>query len=120
MAPPPGILDPVDDPRGAIENPVLKEGGTIADVESNPLAPLLVRLWRTMMIGGGLILLLYLIWGAIDWMMSEGDPEKLKSARSKIIHAGAGMALLAASYVFVQLTQVIYGFNILEFEWPTP
>jgi len=105
-----------------IKNPVLEKvkEGTVKDIESNPLAPLLVRLWRTMMVAGGLVLLLYLIWGAIDWMMSEGDPEKLKNARNKIIHAAAGMGLLAASYAMIKLTQVIFGFNILEFEWPSP
>jgi len=69
---------------------------------------------------GGLALLLFLIWGAIDWLMSEGDQEKLKNAKNKILHALAGMGILAASYAMVKLTKLIFGFDILEFEWPTP
>ena len=105
----------------AIENPVLSpEEGTYGDVSSNPLAPFIVRLWRTLVVVGGLALLLFLIWGAIDWMMSEGDQEKLKNAKNKILHALAGMGILAASYAMVKLTKHIFGFDILEFEWPTP
>ena len=104
-----------------IENPVLKEiEGTYEGVESNPLAPFLVRLWQTIVVVGGLALLLFLIWGAIDWLMSEGDTEKLKNAKNKIIHALAGMGILAASYAIIQLAKAVFGFDILEFDWPTP
>ncbi len=105
----------------SIENPVLKETeGKYETVSQNPLAPFIVRMWRTIMVVGGLALLIFLIWGAVDWLMSEGDPEKLKNAKNKIIHALAGMAILAASYAIVGFTKHIFGFDILEFAWPTP
>jgi TRAP-type C4-dicarboxylate transport system permease small subunit len=104
-----------------IENPVLKEGeGTYAGVKTNPLAPFLARLWRTIVVTGAIALLLFLVWGAIDWLMSEGDQEKLKNARNKMIHAAAGMGLLAASYAIIKLAEMIFGFNILQITWPTP
>ncbi len=46
-------------------------------------------------IAAAILALAYLIWGAIDWLMSEGDQEKLKSARNKITHALAGLAIMA-------------------------
>lgn len=105
----------------AIKNPVLQESeGTYAGVEGNPLAPFIVRLWRAVMIAGGLALLLFLVWGAIDWLMSEGDQEKLQGAKSKITHALIGMGFLAASYAIVVLLKAIFGFDVLEFSWPTP
>ncbi|GAG83925.1 unnamed protein product [marine sediment metagenome] len=103
-----------------IENPVLKDEGTYKGVSENPLAPFIVRLWRTIVVIGGLALLLFLIWGAIDWLMSEGDTEKLKNAKNKIIHAMAGMGILAASYAIIQLAKYVFGFDILKFAWPTP
>jgi len=105
-----------------IENPVLKKvgEGTVDQIKSNPLAPFIVRLWRAVVLVGGLALLLFLIWGAIDWLMCEGEPEKLKNAKNKILHALAGMAFLAASYAVIKLAQVIFGFDILSIEWPTP
>ena len=106
----------------SIKNPLLEEvgEGTVGQVSANPLAPFIVRLWRAVMVAGGLALLLFLVWGAIDWLMSEGDQEKLKNAKNKIIHALAGMGILAASYAIVTLVKVIFGFDILSFEWPTP
>jgi hypothetical protein len=104
-----------------IENPVLKETeGTYTEVSKNPLAPFIVRLWRAIVIIGGLALLVFLVWGAIDWLMSEGDQEKLKNAKNKIVHALMGMGILAASYAIVQLTKYIFGFDILNLVWPTP
>ncbi|PIS08906.1 hypothetical protein COT75_04440 [Candidatus Beckwithbacteria bacterium CG10_big_fil_rev_8_21_14_0_10_34_10] len=94
--------------------------GDFETVAQNPLAPLIVRLWKTIVVLGGLALLVFLIWGAIDWIMSEGDQEKLKSARLKITHAMAGMAILAASYAIIALFKNFFGFDILNFEWPTP
>ena len=45
---------------------------------------------------GGLLLLLYLMWGALDWIMSEGDKEKLQKAQHKITQALIGMILVVA------------------------
>ena len=72
------------------------------------------------MLVGGLTLMIFLIWGGIDWLSSEGDQEKLKNARNKITHALFGMALLAASFAVIRLTEVIFGFNVLKPSWPTP
>lgn len=105
----------------AINNPVIsKKEGDYETVSANPLGPFIVRLWRTMVVIGGLVLLLFLIWGAIDWLMSEGDTEKLKNAKNKIIHALAGMGILAASYALTTLLKYIFGFDPLNITWPTP
>jgi hypothetical protein len=106
----------------AIRNPVLEQvgEGTTEQIKANPLASLIVRLWRAIVMLGSLALLVFLVWGAIDWLMSEGDPEKLKNAKNKIIHALAGMGILAASYAIVNLAKLIFGFDILNIVWPTP
>lgn len=103
-----------------IINPVIppSEGGE--GVASNPLAPLFVRLWKSIVVLGGVALLLYFIWGAMDWLMSEGKPDKLENAKNKITHAFIGMALLAASYAIMVLTEAIFGFDLLNIVWPTP
>lgn len=104
-----------------IENPVIKEEeGTLEGVEANPLGPYIVRLWRTIVIVGGLACLVFLVWGALDWLMSQGEEDKLKNAKNKIIHALAGLGILAASYAMIGLTKAIFGFDILNFSWPTP
>jgi len=104
----------------AISNPVLQQGeGTYEGVEANPLGPLLARLWWTIVIVGGLALLIFLIWGGIDWMTSEGDQEKLKSASNKITHALFGMGLLAASFAIIKILHTVFGIDILNLIWPS-
>jgi hypothetical protein len=106
----------------AIENPVLKEvgEGTRNQISGNPLVPLSVRLWRTALILGGFALLLYFVWGAIDWLMSEGNPEKIQNAKNKITHAFIGLVFLSISFAMMLLAEEIFGFSILNIKWPTP
>lgn len=52
----------------------------------------------------GIFLLLYLLWGAFDWIASSGEKEKIAKAQNKITNAFIGMLL-----VFVVLTV----FNLL-------
>lgn len=47
----------------------------------------------------GFFMLIYLLWGAFDWIVSGGDKEKVTKAQSKITNALIGMFL-----VFVVLT----------------
>jgi len=105
-----------------ITNPVVPDYGTLDKVKVNPLALFFVNLWRAMVIFGALITILYLVWGTFDWLTSEGDAEKLKTARMKMINAVIGMGLLAASAAIVILIDKlgVLGFSLLRLEWPTP
>lgn len=47
----------------------------------------------------GLLLLAYMLWGALDWITSGGEKEKITKAQNKIQNAIIGMLL-----VFVALT----------------
>ncbi|MDO8741720.1 MAG: hypothetical protein Q7J11_01080, partial [Candidatus Roizmanbacteria bacterium] len=42
----------------------------------------------------GLLLLIYLLWGAFDWISSGGDKEKITKAQNKITNAIIGMLLI--------------------------
>ena len=103
-----------------IVNPVLPSPEGSYNAITSPLAPLIARLWQTMVIIGALLLLLYLIWGATDWITSGGDQEKLKNARHKILDAVTGMAILAASFAIALFLEWIFGFSIVNVRWPTP
>lgn len=49
------------------------------------------------LIVGGLFVLMYLIWGGIDWITSEGDKEKLAKAQKKMLNAIIGIIVIAVS-----------------------
>ena len=65
-------------------------------------------------IAGGLAVLVFLIWGAFDWITSGGDKEKIAGARKKIMNALIGLALLALSAFIVTLFGEIAGYNPLK------
>ena len=62
---------------------------------------------------GGIGVVVYFIWGAVDWILSGGDKEKVSSARKKMTHAIIGLVLLSLSYVIINIVGEIVGFNPL-------
>lgn len=63
------------------------------------------------MLIAGLLVLLYLIWGGIEWITSGGDKGKTESARNKITAAVIGLIVLAASYAIFLLIINFIGFG---------
>lgn len=60
---------------------------------------------------GGIILLFVMIWGGYDYLMSAGQPEKLKNAKGKITTGIIGFVLLVFSYIIVKLIAKIFGLD---------
>ena len=56
-----------------------------------------------------IILLIVFIWGGYDYMMSQGSPEKVKSAQAKITTGIIGLVILLISYAIVRLISSIFG-----------
>jgi hypothetical protein len=57
----------------------------------------------------GLILLLYLIYGGISLMTSQGDPKAMQAAQAKITNAVIGFIIVFISYWLVQLVGQMLG-----------
>lgn len=51
------------------------------------------------------------LWGAVDWILSSGDKEKLGKARQKIVASLIGLVLLAVSFLVMSLLGVFIGIN---------
>jgi len=94
--------DPVQELFGGISPPdAMNVGG------DNPVQGLgkLVAFGINMFITiAGIFLIIYLLWGAFDWISSAGEKEKITKAQNKITNALIGIVL-----VFVVLTV----FNLL-------
>lgn len=56
-------------------------------------------------------LVLMILWGAFDWITSEGEKEKIESARNKIIHSIIGILLFAAAFAIIQVLGQFSGFK---------
>lgn len=81
-------------------------GGTIGDVISRALLFIFPI--------AGLILLLYLIYGGYQFMLSQGDPKALQQAKGIITMALAGFGIIFAAYWIVQLVGTILGINAVQ------
>jgi len=57
------------------------------------------------------VLIFMILWGAFDWITSEGEKEKIEAARGKIIHAIIGILLFAAAFAIIQVLGQFTGFT---------
>jgi len=89
--------------------PSLGEHNT-SDAVSNYLSTIV----STLMALGGLLAFFYLLYGAIEWLMSGGDQEKIKQAQRKITYAVAGLFILTAIFAIANLIGEILGIDLLN------
>ncbi len=102
-----------------ITNPVLgKYGGTTNEDGGSILSEILANLYKTIVMVGGLALLLYLVMGGLEWLNSGGDPEKLKNAQDRITNAVIGMTVLVLTVAIADFLGKVLGINILRLEIP--
>lgn len=59
-------------------------------------------------------LIFMLLWGAFDWLTSEGDKEKLEGARQKLINAIIGIMLFGVAFAIIQVLGTFTGFKFFE------
>lgn len=59
----------------------------------------------------GIILLLYLIYGGFQLMLSRGDPKAMQSAQAKITNAIVGFVIIFLAYWLVQLLGKVLGLD---------
>lgn len=57
----------------------------------------------------GLTLLVYLLYGSIQWLIASGDAKSLQSAKSTIVSAIIGIILLVASVFIVEIGTGVLG-----------
>lgn len=62
---------------------------------------------------GGIGALIFFLWGAVEWIFSGGDKEKVAAARKRITNSLIGLALLSLAFVIVSVFGRIVGFNPL-------
>jgi hypothetical protein len=78
------------------------------------LGVFITRIVEMALIIGAIATLLYLILGAIQWITSAGDSNKVETARGHITNAIIGLAILASVWTLWILLLYFFGFNRLE------
>ncbi|OGK15353.1 hypothetical protein A2774_03415 [Candidatus Roizmanbacteria bacterium RIFCSPHIGHO2_01_FULL_39_12c] len=75
----------------------------------NTIGDLVNRVVQFLIPLAAVILLLVFIWGGYDFMMSQGNPERVKSAQAKLTTGVIGLVLLLLSFAVVRLISSIFG-----------
>jgi len=83
------------------------------------LAFYIAALWQTVVTIGGVALIIYLVWGGIEYLTSGGDKTKIDDAQKKISSSVIGVAILIASYAIVYFLQQVLKISILKPVFPS-
>lgn len=63
--------------------------------------------------------LLYLLWGAFDWIVSGGDKGNIENARNKITHSVIGLAAVVMLLAVARFVGGFLGIDLLNLSLPT-
>lgn len=86
--------------------------GTIAPPKGSPtdVSVFLGRVINLFILVMALFMLMYMLWGAFDWITSSGEKEKMDKARDKITQAVLGMFVaIVVLTIFNVLVGPIFG-----------
>lgn len=108
-----------------IVNPVTGEFGNDAAAAStgSTFVTFFILIWRALITVGGLAVLIFFLWGALEWIMAGGDTGKMQKARDKITQSIVGLVILVSSFTLIAfISRLFFGdaFNLLELTFPTP
>lgn len=76
-------------------------------------------IWKVLVIFGGLMVFLQLVWGALNWILSGSNPDRLKRAKDQMFNGIFGLVILVLSYAIIKLISLLTGLDILKPFWPT-
>lgn len=69
---------------------------------------------------GIIAVLIMLVWGAFEWIMSGGDKDAVGKARGKIINALIGLAVMAVAFALAKVGASIAGIDLTNLTIPAP
>lgn len=62
-----------------------------------------------------ILVLFFLIWAGIKWITSEGDKQKVQSARSTLTYAIIGLVIVFLSFFILSIFNFLFGINLSSF-----
>ncbi len=98
---------------GSIHNPMVSVEGITA------LSNYIGTFWQLAYIVTGIMVLIYLIYGAVRFITAAGNEELVEQAQKTMTNALIGLIILAASFPIIKIIETVFGINILQIQWPT-
>lgn len=109
--------------QAAITNPVIGDLGTSEGTEDgSKFINYVVYLWRVSINLGALAVIVYFIWGAVEWITAGSDSKKTENARSRMSNAIIGLVILVSSFTILSfISKIFFGdsFDLLQLTLPT-
>ena len=78
----------------------------------------IAQLWMTVVIVGGLAVMLFMIWGGLQWLMAGGDKAKLEEAHHKITNSLIGLGVLVGSFAVIYFIGGVLKIDLLKPVFP--
>lgn len=88
-----------------------------------PFARYFITLWRGVIMIGAIMILIYFLWGAIEWITAGGDTGKVQKARDRITQSLVGFIILVSTVVIVAFIGAVFfgdSLNLFRLDIPTP
>lgn len=106
-----------------LTNPVIGRWGqsTSGSESSNVFLSYAVSMWRVAINLGALIVLLYYVLAAYEWLTSGSDSKGVDKAKQRFTNATIGLILLVASFAIVAfINELVFqgAFDMLELTLP--
>lgn len=98
---------------GITRQPDSNRGSKVTGNPVNDLGTLVNNLLTLFFTVGGIAFVIMILWGAVDWILSGGDKEKLAGARKRITTAIIGLVLLSLTFVILVVLGQILGLKAL-------
>ena len=106
------FLAAMEDTFGKIRTPqVFREFIQRDDTGASAISMILSNLIVLIYSVATVVLIFMILWGAFDWLTSEGDKEKLENAKKKLINAFVGITLFAIAFAIIQILGKFTGFT---------
>ena len=116
-----------DQAQAQITNPVIDPafGANDDDAKSGLIfVTYFIYIWNAVMVVGGLMVLVFFIQAAIEWITAGGDSGKIQKARERMIQSVIGLFILVFSFVIIGfISSLLFGevgFDILKLQLVTP
>jgi len=114
----------------AFTNPVLTgdlggngAGGSAAAEDGTTFLSYFIVIWNALISIGALMVLVYFLWGAIEWISAGGDSGKIEKARNRITQSILGLVILISAFVIIGfISNLFFGeeFSILNLNFIAP
>lgn len=80
----------------------------------NSFSTVVEGLIQSLLFFSSLLVLGYMLWGALDWITAGGDSGKIESARKKITQSIIGLVVLFSVGALFLVLQWMLGISVLE------